>query len=190
MGRKKKVVETQQEQTNVEIRNNPKYSGSVNIRVVKNGRTIQNITKHNEGNTPLFSFLIGCLSGTLNEKGIPNYINLGYMDGSDYVSLTTYKLKSSSNFPSNVSVSDVVYPSINYQFTIPTLILDTKGEGQTIIVDAMRLYSADNVVDMNNSNWSAQIINIDPKIKIKKDEVQKYTLFITWSLAITNQKEI
>ena len=147
MGRKKKVVE--QEQTNVEIKNNPKYNGSVNIRLVRNGKTIQNITKHNEGNTPLFSFLINCLNGTLNEEGIPHYINLGRMDGSDYKSLTTYKLHSTSSFVSKATVNDVEYPTMNFQFTIPTLVLNVGSNVGEVVIDAMRLYNSTNVKNQN-----------------------------------------
>ena len=183
MGRKKKVIEPQQTQTNVEIKDSSKYSGSVNIRLVKNGKTIQNINQHNEGNLPLFSFLINCLNGYLNEKGIPNYISLGTTDSGTkpYKPYTNYKLKSSSSFIVNKPINNVNYPSINYQFTVPTILLNSDND---LSIDTLRLYNLENVDELGD-NWSAQIILNDP-IEINKDDLPKYTIYITWSLAIIN----
>lgn len=191
MGRKKKNVEQQEKQVNnnVEIKDSQKYNGSVNIRLVRNGITVKNITKHNNGNTPLFIFLINCLASNYNSSGIPSFINLGhYGDGSIYNVLTKNTIQKTSSFISTNSVDNISIPQINYQFTIPTALIIPDTSGNQVDIDAMRLYNLDNINSANedgDTNYCAEIRLNDP-ITLAVADLQKYTMFITWSLYITN----
>ena len=188
MGRKKKTIEQQEKQVNVstEVKDSQKYNGSVNIRLVKNGVTVQNIVKHNAGNTPLFTFLINCLSGSYNPSSIPSYINLGYYNNSVYRVLTTNIIYKNSSFISVNTTQNV--PQINYQFTIPTVLLNTAGFTDSVIINSMKLYNLDNLntANIENDDNYCAMINLENEIEIPVADIQKYTMFVTWSLYITN----
>jgi len=201
MGRKKKVVEEQVTNNEKQINNNlsvsegQKYNGNVSIRLVKNGKTVQTINKHNDGFLPLFDFLINCLASNYNNGiGIPNYIRCGYSSGSGnertYINLMNNPLLRSSSFISSKSISNSSnVPQINYQFTIPTVMLSQESgaiEDNTILkINTFRLYSYANL--STTVNQSAEVIlDKDDTIKVPIIDLQKYTMFITWSLYITN----
>lgn len=187
MGRKKKEVEKPTE-ANVNIKEGQKYTGSVNIRLVKDGHTIQNITKHNNGSLPLFSFLVNCLASNWDAKGVPGYINLGYTSGNEYTTATKSIIAKTSQFISNNDSAGV--PQINYQFTIPTIYLQgsSSSDRTNVKINTLRLYNQDNVKNIgdNDTTYSAEIKDLDPEIKIPIADLQKYTMFVTWSLYITN----
>ena len=187
MGKKKKEVE-QPTNANVNIKEGQKYTGSVNIRLVKDGHTIQTITKHNNGSLPLFTFLINCLASNWDVRGVPGYINLGYTSGNEYTTATKSIIAKTSQFISNNESEGV--PQINYQFTIPTIYLQSSSSPDNInvIINTLRLYNQDNVKNIgdNDDTYSAEIKGLYPEIVIPIADLQKYTMFVTWSLYITN----
>ena len=68
MGRKKKnkqSVITTKENTTL------KYSGTVNISILKKGKVIKQFKNHNEGTNNLFLFILNCLAGEYYEVDRP-----------------------------------------------------------------------------------------------------------------------
>ncbi len=174
------------EQPEIKITDSQKYKGSANIRVVKNGKTIKNITQHNSGNMPLFTFLVNCLAENYVSNDVPKYISLGYFNNNNYTSYSNIGVPKTSQF---ITASSNKY-QINYQFTIPTVTLSVDGEGD-LIINTLRLYNQSNSssigenVPFENSSCSAEI-RLNTPIEIEKTDLQKYTLFVTWSLYITS----
>lgn len=188
MGRKKKVVETQQEKdNNINISGGQKYTGNVSVRLVKNGKTVQNINKHNSGYKPLFDFLIGCLASNYNNGvGIPQYLELGYTYNDNYIKLINNPILKASSFISTNSQHGV--PQVNYQFTVPTVLLmeeNTAISDNKLTVNTFRLYSSNNI-GVENGMSADIILDDNDKIEIPISDLQKYTMFITWSLYISN----
>lgn len=181
----KRKPKEQPQNNEIKIIEGQKYNGSVNIRLVRNGKTVKNITQHNAGHTPLFMFLVNCLNENYNSNDVPKYISLGHYNN-DYTSYTPYSnigVPKTSQF-----VSTTPNYQVNYQFTVPTMTLKSNSN---LEINALRLYNTTNSQQINedkifeNSQCSAEI-RLDTSISISVADLQKYTLFVTWSLYITN----
>ena len=184
--KKEKQKESQNTSPEINISGGQKYNGNVNIRVVRNSQLMKNITKHNAGGQPLFSFLVACLNSNWQPADVPNYIGLCYNDGESTTCLHTVSIPKVSSFVSTRSGTTI--PQVNYQFTIPASYLNaTPTESNMVVVNRLQLYNSSNI--NKETNYSAEIV-LDPAqnetIKLDPSNIQKYTIFITWSLYITN----
>lgn len=192
--KKENKKESQNTTPEININGSEKYVGNVKIRVVRNGHILNDITKHNEGNYPLFSFLVACLNSTFDINGVPNYIGLLYnKEGSTPKLLHSVSIPKSSRFVSKKRIENTSteVPQVNYQFTIPASYLFTSSEylndDGLVEINRLQLYNsyAGNINNINN--YCAQIdLDSDNSIKLNPSDIQKYTIFVTWSLYITN----
>lgn len=188
--KKEKVEQSQNKSPEISIGDGQKYNGNASVRVVKNSHIIKNLTKHNAGGIPLFNFLIACLNSNYELGGVPNYIGLGYNNGVSTSLLHSVSIPKVSSFVSTKTFEGTgeSVPQINYQFTIPASYLSaTPTESNKVVINRLQLYDSNHINQA--TNFSAEII-LDPlkneTIILDPSNIQKYTIFITWSLYITN----
>lgn len=185
MARNKKVKQTPLNQNvGVKIDDKVKYEGNVQIRLVKDGRVVKDITKHNSGNIPLFLFLANCLLGQFQSTGIPNYITLGYYSEQDGVNTYT-NLSSSAILSGNSYLLDS--NQVNYEFTIPTVTISSSGINDNITINRLRLYNTENLSTFKNqddNNYSAEVEVSGLNVPIS--DIGKYTIFVIWTLTLSD----
>ena len=147
MGRKKKQVkkvenkvEPSQEkkvETNMKIT----YFGNVHIDFMKNGKRIRRLNSHNNGNTPLFTFLLNCLASDFREVDRPKYVLVLKQGSATDASKTVFV--SSVQLIANPSVilDTSSEPVLSYKILVPSSIF---SQGNSSI-SGLAFYSTTNL---------------------------------------------
>lgn len=116
------------------------YNGNVTIKLVKDGKTLKTVKKHNTGCTELFDFLSECLMGNLVQSKTPKVL-MGYHNDED-PTVGVLGTKALSTFVpyadiDKISVGDNY--KVEYKFNIPSLIVSTSDS-----INVLALFNMDN----------------------------------------------
>lgn len=124
MGRKKKQVKKVEnkvepsQEKKVETNMKLTYSGNVHIDFIKNGKKIRRLNSHNDGNTPLFTFLLRCLASDFREVDRPKYVFVLKQDDNDNkesIFVSSVQLIANPNV-----ILDNTEPILSYKILVPS----------------------------------------------------------------------
>lgn len=159
------------------------YSGNVTVKLVKDGKTLKTVKKHNTGCSELFDFLSECLMGNFVQGKMPKVL-MGYYNNEDPTA-TSLGTKVLSTFVpyadiDKISVEDDNY-KVEYKFNIPALIVNTS----THPINVLALFN------MNNANESASVpsafIKLDSSKEITPDMVSSgVNIIVLWDMQFSN----
>lgn len=162
MPRKKKEIQQVREAVPETASSSISYKGNVTIKLVKGGKIIKSIKKHNTGCPELFKFLTECLVNLPNENSHPKYLrcftfddsggspsmgNLGTnaLIGDGYVSYTDADSVEDS--------TTTTYKSI-FKFIIPSTIIRSN-------INVVAIYNVNKVNEPSNPSAFMQLIGDD-----------------------------
>lgn len=185
MGRKKKQIkkvenniENHQEKkinTNMELT----YSGNVHIDFIKNGKRIRRLNSHNDGATPLFTFLLNCLASDFREVDRPKYVYVIFknQNGDDAV-VSGVQLIANPSVSSNTTGT----PILSYKILVPASIFNSDNNQ----ICGLAFYSSTNLNRVSQGNevedYSMIMYLNSDKTNINVD--QDIDLLITWQVKI------
>lgn len=196
MGRKKKQIkkvanniENHQEKkidTNMKLN----YSGNVRIDFIKNGKKIRRLNSHNNGNTPLFTFLLRCLASDFREVDRPKYVFvLKQDDNNESIFVSSVQLIAN---PTVISGSEDTPPILSYKILVPSSIFSSND----FKISALAFYSSanlptgitpreTNIKDYNNYSMIMYLKRNDTNNGWDNVDVGSDTdLLITWQVKI------
>lgn len=102
------------------------YNGNVTIKLVKDGKTLKTVKKHNTGCPELFDFLSNCLMGDFVASKTPKVL-MGYnSDGTPTKeNLGTKALSTFVPYADIAKINDGDNCKVEYKFNVPSLIVNT-----------------------------------------------------------------
>lgn len=186
MGRKKKEEQIKVETTTPTV----VYRGGATVKVVRNGKVVRQINKHNVGGTPLFSFLADCMAGNFYPNNRPTCIVVGYKDtDAQENQWNPYSLAYIVASSSSVSADGT---TVNISFTVPGGLINTSFIQNDTPLNCLRIYSVSNAGAgkwTNQGDYSAEIIlngsagtDTAPITSLTTDD----SLLIVWSMNVSN----
>ena len=146
-----------------------KYSGQVNIKLVRNGVVIKEYSQHNSGLSSLFSYLCYCLLSDYNSNNAPKYIKLCHVESDTITDRTTaipISEKKVTPFGSNYRAQ--------FQFTIPGVLIGNKTR------QVVELYSQNNVSSDGNGLATTELQNEIPA------STSDTTVYLEWEMYFSN----
>ena len=162
------------------------YSGNVTIKLVKDGKTLKTVKKHNTGCSELFDFLSECLMGNFVQGKMPKVL-MGYYLASGEPTKTNLGKKVLSTLVhysdiDKISVGDSY--KVEYKFNIPALIVNIDSENSES-VNVLALF------DMKNANESAPVpsafIKLDSNKEITPEMVSSgINIIVLWDMQFSN----
>lgn len=165
MPRKKKEIQQVREAVPETASSSISYKGNVTIKLVKGGKIIKSIKKHNTGCPELFKFLTECLVNLPNENSHPKYLrcftfndsgddspsmdNLGNnaLIGDGYVSYTD------ADSVEDSTTTTYTYKSI-FRFIIPSTIIRSN-------INVVAIYNVNKVNEQSNPSAFMQLTGKD-----------------------------
>lgn len=187
MGRKKKnkqSVITTKENTTL------KYSGTVNISILKKGKVIKQFKNHNEGTNNLFLFILNCLAGEYYEVDRPKWIvpykkasqQEQYSIGS-FIPINDVDVLRETNTNTNI---------LSYKCLITTSYLGVDGKQ----IDGLLFYSDNEKNSLGDVNEGGEVDSSQYSMKMEFGDIDENNfkdqdILIEWQVRIVSatQKE-
>lgn len=180
MGRKKK---NKQVDITAKESSTLKYSGTVNISILKKGKVIKQFKNHNEGTNNLFLFILNCLAGEYYEVDRPKWIvpykkvlqEEQYSIGT-FIPINDVKILKETNTDTNI---------LSYKCLITSLYLD--GDGTQI--DGLLFYSDNEKNSIGNVTENGAVDSSKYSMKmefgdIKENKFKDQDILIEWQVRI------
>lgn len=147
MGRKKKQVKKAENkiepshEKKVETNMKLTYSGNVHIDFIKNRKKIRRLNSHNNGNTPLYTFLLNCLASDFREVDRPKYVFVLRQDNNNNsIFVSSAQLIANPSVISD-STSETSEPILSYKILVPSSIFTSKNTS----ISGLAFYSTTNL---------------------------------------------
>ena len=117
------------------------YSGNVHIDFMKNGKRIRRLNSHNNGNAPLFTFLLNCLASDFREVDRPKYVLVlkQDIDANKSVFVSSVQLIANPSVILDISSE----PVLSYKILVPSSIFSQNNTS----ISGLAFYSTTNLPD-------------------------------------------
>lgn len=167
------------------------YQGSVKVTLKKGNKIIYSKSYHNNGGSPLFNFLTGCLAGRYQENDRPKNIRFFYAsEDSSPGPITNSSTPCSPFIALNKVGLTEDSQGVVLHFTVPCAFVKTTGSNGK--VNQIGLYSnAYTQSDNQQENYSAYWNLVDDNgnwdpMTVSSDNGD-YNIFVEWTLSFTNK---
>lgn len=184
--KQKKKEEVQNTSSSIE------YTGSVTVKLVKDGKTVKSFRRHNTGCFSLFKFLVDCLAFQYSGNNCPKFLKCYHSSGTPTVAnlgdnaLIGGGAVSSTDAETEISNSSSidVEGKVTYKFIIPSSMIDTSIVSGSSTINTLALYSTENV---NVNNYPSAYLSLDTKNQIKDTDLGAgVSIIILWDLIFKN----
>lgn len=188
-------------QTNIDANSNITYDSEVKITIVRNDarkKKLKSFSTHNNAKSPLFDFLLTCLTYYYDPERVPQFLYLLFSNNIEVTSSSLLKLKK-QQIPLGNSIR-VYYdnnniPYLVYSLTIPGQFTSPLGEYKYLA--GVTLYNSNNISLMGGDDESADYRddkNSTASMSILFPEGQVVasdsTLFIDWKIVLNDSNAI
>ncbi len=159
------------------------YNGNVTIKLVKDGKTLKTVKKHNTGCIELFDFLSNCLMGNFVQSKTPKLL-MGYHLASGEptkTNLGTNALSTLVPYADIAKIYDGDNCKVEYKFNIPSLIVNTAvGSINVLALFNMSNASADSPVP-------SAFVKLDSSKVITPEMVSSgINIIVIWDMQFSN----
>lgn len=173
----------------VKVRSNTtlQYTGDVSIKVLRKGKVVRSIRNHNDGNAPLFKFILDCLAGEYHEENRPTWI----------VPFHTEEDKDYYSIPKIIPVNQFAVLQSGEEYVLSyRCLMSSTYFGNSTKIDGLLFYSGTNAptyIQTNapipdNDNYSMRMsLGLDSGSggNIFQDE----DIIVTWQIRIATAKQ-